>query len=153
MFIIIRALYTYTRIIYIPIYTCVDLHHMYLYSLTHIHHTSKSHHSLILLLFSSFIHTYIIGIRRRCEQCDVDYCENCIMTFGAQRLHPSQHYLKPVPVSGSAPVQQITAQERLDRQNALRMHLQLLVHAAYCDDGQCKAKNCPRMKVCQSESE
>jgi hypothetical protein len=96
----------------------------------------------------AYCHKEIVsGVRRRCDQCDVDYCDACIGQCTAQRLHP-QHYLRPMPVAGAAPVQQITAQERLDRQNALRLHLQLLFHAAYCDDATtCKAKNCSKMKV------
>jgi len=88
------------------------------------------------------------GLRRRCEQCDWEFCQTCYSQVG-NRIH--HHALRIIPVSGNAPVQQMSAQERAERQKALKIHLELLQHSAYCEDLNCKDKrNCLKMKVrCQ----
>lgn len=85
------------------------------------------------------------GLRRRCEQCDWEFCQACYSQMG-NRIH--HHSLRAIPVSGNAPVQQMSAQERAERQKALKVHLELLQHSAYCEDSNCKDKrNCLKMKV------
>lgn len=85
------------------------------------------------------------GLRRRCEQCDWEFCQTCYSQLG-NRIH--HHSLRAIPVSGNAPVQQMSAQERAERQKALKVHLELLQHSAYCEDSNCKDKrNCLKMKV------
>jgi hypothetical protein len=91
------------------------------------------------------------GVRRHCETCDWDFCQTCYQNNGGARIHP--HNLRAVPITGNAPVQQITAQERIERQNTVRMHVELLVHSSYCEDSNCckEKRNCTRMKVIKVE--
>jgi E1A/CREB-binding protein len=95
-------------------------------------------------------HEINTGMRRRCEQCDIDFCQNCYQVNGGNRIH--HHQLRGIPVTGNAPPVQITAQERLARKIRLKEHLQLLVHAAYCDDETTciNKRNCTNIKVIQT---
>jgi E1A/CREB-binding protein len=47
-------------------------------------------------------------------------------------------------IANSAP-QQLTEEQRRERQRSVQLHMQLLQHAANCV--KCESKNCLRMKV------
>jgi hypothetical protein len=86
----------------------------------------------------------LVGYRYHCEPCDIDVCHACITANGARaHIHP----LRAMAIAG-APPKTLTAEQRRERQRAIELHLQLLMHAAQCISGKdCKSKNCLKMKV------
>ena len=89
----------------------------------------------------------LVGYRFYCDSCDVDYCMSCLQRAGKpQRLH--QHPLRQVPIASDAPPQHLTEEQRRERQHSLKVHLQLLFHATFCNsaDNGCKSRNCQKMK-------
>jgi E1A/CREB-binding protein len=83
----------------------------------------------------------LMGYRYRCEPCDIDICHSCLSNFGPKALH--QHPLRAIAV-GSAAAQQLTEEQRRDRNRSIQIHLQLLNHASECNG--CKSRNCAKMK-------
>ena len=74
-----------------------------------------------------------------CRSCDIDFCTDCLHRYGP-RVH-----VHPLQQTGSAP-QMITEEQRKERERSIKLHMQLLNHAANCP--KCESKNCARMKVC-----
>eukprot|EP01033_Poteriospumella_lacustris_P009211 gene9211-6624_t len=72
-----------------------------------------------------------------CRSCEIDFCPACVAQHGP-RIH--NHPLQQV---GSAP-QIVTEEQRKERERSIKLHMQLLSHAANC--GGCESKNCGRMK-------
>ena len=84
------------------------------------------------------------GYRHHCETCEIDICHQCFTTKGApSSLHP--HPLRAVSVANGQPAQQLTEEQRKEREKSIQMHLHLLNHASSCNS-QCKSKNCARMR-------
>ena len=87
----------------------------------------------------------LIGIKYRCEPCEQDFCPDCYKNNGA-RLHI--HVLKQVSVSAAIAPTALTDEQRRQRQQAIDLHLTLLVHASSCILGSdCKSRHCHKMKV------
>jgi len=84
----------------------------------------------------------LIGIRHHCDDCEIDYCQNCCVAANYKMIHI--HPLRPIAVANSTP-QLITEEQRRSRQHSVRLHMELLFHAAHC--ARCDSKNCHRMKV------
>jgi hypothetical protein len=86
----------------------------------------------------------LVGYRYHCDPCDIDICHACISVNGSRsHIHP----LRATPVAG-APVKTLTPEQRRERQRAIELHLQLLLHAAQCVSGKdCRSRNCLKMKV------
>lgn len=74
-----------------------------------------------------------------CRSCDVDFCTDCVRRYG-QSVH--QHSLT---VKGGAAPTIVTEEQRKERERSIKLHMQLLNHAANCP--KCESKNCARMKV------
>lgn len=72
-----------------------------------------------------------------CRSCEIDFCQSCVSQQGS-RIH--QH---PLQQQGSAP-QIVTEEQRKERERSIKLHMQLLNHAASC--GGCESKNCTKMK-------
>lgn len=85
----------------------------------------------------------LVGYKHRCENCDVDVCHTCYSARGSQ-LHP--HPLRAIAVNQSAAPQQLTDEQRKERQRSIEMHLHLLKHASSCVNKQCGSKNCVKMR-------
>jgi len=83
----------------------------------------------------------LIGIRHHCDDCEIDYCQNCCVAANYKMIHI--HPLRPIAVANSTP-QLITEEQRRSRQHSVRLHMELLFHAAHC--ARCDSKNCHRMK-------
>lgn len=84
------------------------------------------------------------GHRFRCETCDVDFCQSCYDLVGPMRIH--QHALRPMAIGSSSQPQQLTEEQRRERQRSIQLHMQLLQHAANCVK-ECQSRNCAKMKV------
>jgi len=76
-----------------------------------------------------------------CNSCDIHFCYTCIKTIGA-KIH--NHQLRQV--QDASKQVQLTEEQRRERQRSIQLHLQLILHAAYCTTSQCTHKNCNRMK-------
>jgi hypothetical protein len=83
----------------------------------------------------------LTGVRHRCEKCEVDYCQSCVVRLGSS-IH--NHPLRPVNGNNSAP-SKLTEEQRRERQRSIQLHMQLLNHAANCT--KCDSRNCAKMKV------
>merc|ERR1711998_388165 len=84
------------------------------------------------------------GYRHHCETCEIDICHQCYTTRGTpNQLH--QHPLRAVSVVSGQPTQQLTEEQKKEREKSIQMHLHLLNHASSCNS-QCKSKNCARMR-------
>merc|ERR1711871_427286 len=84
------------------------------------------------------------GYRHHCETCEIDICHQCFTTRGPPAaLHP--HPLRAVSVVSGQPAQQLTEEQKREREKSIQMHLQLPNHASSCNS-QCKSKNCARMR-------
>ena len=69
------------------------------------------------------------GFRYHCPTCaDYDLCQECVQNPNTPR-HP--HQLKPVAVA-SGQQQQMTEEQRKERQRSIQLHMTLLLHAATC---------------------
>ena len=87
----------------------------------------------------------LIGFKYRCEPCEQDFCPECYKNMG-NRLH--MHVLKHMPVSAVVAPPTLTDEQRRQRQQAIDLHLTLLVHASSCVLGNdCKSRHCQKMKV------
>ena len=87
----------------------------------------------------------LIGFKYRCEPCEQDFCPECFKNMG-NRLH--MHVLKHMPVSAAVAPPTLTDEQRRQRQQAIDLHLTLLVHASSCVLGNdCKSRHCQKMKV------
>ena len=84
----------------------------------------------------------LAGYRHRCESCDIDICHSCVTSAPPGSLHP--HPLRPMALSGAP--QQLTEEQRKERQKSIEMHLHLLKHSSSCVNKECKSKNCMKMK-------
>jgi hypothetical protein len=82
------------------------------------------------------------GYRHTCQTCEVDYCNKCVSIHGPRVHH---HPLRPVAVAGGAPVQ-LTEEQRKERARSIKLHMELLTHAAECVSPTCPFKNCKKMK-------
>jgi len=83
----------------------------------------------------------LTGIRHHCDDCEIDYCQSCFIAAN-YKIH--MHPLRPIAVANSTP-QQLTEEQRRQRQHSVKLHMELLFHAAHC--ARCDSKNCQRMKV------
>lgn len=81
-----------------------------------------------------------------CRTCDLHFCNDCYHALGGPRIH--QHQLRTLGDAASNAPQQLTEQQRKDRQKNLQMHLQLLHHSAnLCiNNPLCVSRNCMQMK-------
>ena len=81
-----------------------------------------------------------------CRTCDLHFCNDCYHALGGPRIH--QHQLRTLGDAASAAPQQLTEQQRKDKQKNLQMHLQLLHHSAnLCiNNPACVSRNCMQMK-------
>ena len=87
----------------------------------------------------------LIGNKYRCEPCEQDFCPDCYRNQGA-RIH--MHALKMMQVSAVIAPPALTDEQRRQRQQAIDLHLTLLVHASSCVlGGDCKSRHCQKMKV------
>lgn len=86
----------------------------------------------------------LVGIKYRCDGCDVDYCQMCVSSFG-KAIH--KHSLAPVNVGSNQLAAQLTEEQKKERQKNAQLHLQLLLHASGCVNKECSSKNCAKMKV------
>jgi hypothetical protein len=87
----------------------------------------------------------LIGHKYRCEPCEQDYCPACYSLHGI-RIHA--HPLRPMAVSAMVTPPALTDEQRRQRQQAIDLHLTLLVHASSCVLGSdCKSRHCQKMKV------
>jgi len=85
------------------------------------------------------------GYRHHCETCEIDICHQCYTTRGPPAaLHP--HPLRAVSVVSGQPAQQLTEEQKREREKSIQMHLHLLNHASSCNNKECKSKNCARMR-------
>jgi len=83
------------------------------------------------------------GFRYHCPTCaDYDLCQECVQNPNTPR-HP--HQLKPIPVA-SGQQQQMTEEQRKERQRSIQLHMTLLLHAATCQKPDCPSANCTKMK-------
>ena len=83
------------------------------------------------------------GFRYHCPTCaDFDQCEECLRNPATPR-HP--HQLKPIPVA-SGQQQQMSEEQRKERQRSIQLHMTLLLHAATCQAPKCPSANCTKMK-------
>lgn len=82
----------------------------------------------------------LVGRRYHCNQCDVDFCQNCFDSFGDKP--PLNHTLEPMSISDSEPVE-MTEEQRL-KQRSIELHMRLLFHSSECYG--CQYKNCKKMK-------
>ena len=92
------------------------------------------------------------GTRYHCNDCtNYDLCENCYDDFingrmanpEAKNRHNSKHTFIPVDAEAELDVQK----NREERSRSIKVHLELLAHAASCDGPPaCTLNNCPRMK-------
>lgn len=83
------------------------------------------------------------GYRYSCETCDQDWCERCYRNSGGgYRVH--QHPLTQISVTNGQQPTQLTPEQRLERKRSIELHLQLLQHAATCNE--CSSRNCLKMK-------
>jgi hypothetical protein len=90
----------------------------------------------------------LIGHKYRCEPCEQDYCPACYSLHGI-RIHA--HPLRPMAVSAMVTPPALTDEQRRQRQQAIDLHLTLLVHASSCVLGSdCKSRHCQKMKVSTS---
>jgi len=90
----------------------------------------------------------LAGLKHRCETCDLDFCNNCVVQHGA-RIH--SHPLRPTMISSSTSAStQLTEEQRKERQRSIQLHLQLLQHAVLCglsnNSKACASNNCLKMK-------
>ena len=76
-----------------------------------------------------------------CSSCDIHFCYTCLKQHGS-KIH--NHQLRQV--QDSSKQVQLTEEQRRERNRYLALHLQLILHAAYCTATQCAQKNCQRMK-------
>jgi E1A/CREB-binding protein len=79
----------------------------------------------------------IVAQAFHCRSCEIDFCQSCVAQQGS-RIH-----VHPLQQVGSAP-QIVTEEQRKERERSIKLHMQLLSHAANC--GGCESKNCARMK-------
>ena len=87
----------------------------------------------------------LVGHKYRCEPCEQDYCPTCYSIHGA-RMHI--HPLRAMAVSAVVAPPTLTDEQRRQRQQAIDLHLTLLVHASSCVLGSdCKSRHCQKMKV------
>jgi hypothetical protein len=90
----------------------------------------------------------LVGTKYRCEPCEQDHCTLCYTTFGAKLHH---HPLRPMAVTAVAAPPVLSDEQRRQRQQAIDLHLTLLVHASSCVLGSdCKSRHCQKMKVLDS---
>lgn len=82
----------------------------------------------------------ISGLRFHCDRCEIDFCQKCVSLHGPT-IH--QHSLRSIAASSNV-VQQLTEEQRRERQRSVQLHMQLLNHASICV--KCDSKNCARMK-------
>jgi hypothetical protein len=87
----------------------------------------------------------LVGHKYRCEPCEQDYCPACYGQHGSRvHLHP----LRIMAVSAVVAPPTLTDEQRRQRQQAIDLHLTLLVHASSCVLGSdCKSRHCQKMKV------
>ena len=87
----------------------------------------------------------LVGHKYRCEPCEQDYCPACYGIHGA-RVHV--HPLRAMAVTAVLAPPTLTDEQRRQRQQAIDLHLTLLVHASSCVLGSdCKSRHCQKMKV------
>jgi len=83
------------------------------------------------------------GFRYHCPTCaDFDQCEDCLRNPATPR-HP--HQLKPIAVA-TGQQQQMSEEQRKERQRSIQLHMTLLLHAATCQAPKCPSANCTKMK-------
>ncbi|EED87256.1 hypothetical protein THAPSDRAFT_263785, partial [Thalassiosira pseudonana CCMP1335] len=82
------------------------------------------------------------GNRYHCPTCaDYDMCQECMTNPGVPR---HQHPLKAIPVGNQQ--NNLTAEQRKERQRSIQLHMTLLLHAATCKSQKCASANCAKMK-------
>jgi len=85
----------------------------------------------------------LTGYRYHCPTCaDYDQCHECVSNPNTPR-HP--HQLKPIPVA-TGKQNELTMQQRKERQRSIQLHMTLLLHAATCISPKCPSANCTKMK-------
>jgi hypothetical protein len=87
----------------------------------------------------------LVGTKYRCEPCEQDHCTTCYTQYGAKLHH---HPLRAMAVTAVAAPPVLSDEQRRQRQQAIDLHLTLLVHASSCVLGSdCKSRHCQKMKV------
>jgi len=81
------------------------------------------------------------------EELSVDKEENGLSSVARRDLVTCNHTLEPIAVEGtqSSGTSKLTAAEREERQQSIKLHIQLLEHASGCNSGTCTS-NCQQMK-------
>ena len=85
------------------------------------------------------------GHRYHCPTCvDFDICPEC---FQKQAQSPNRHPhpLKPIAVS-TGQQSEMTPEQRRERKRSIQLHMNLLLHAATCNNPKCHSQNCAKMK-------
>jgi E1A/CREB-binding protein len=85
----------------------------------------------------------LTGYRFHCPTCaDFDQCQEC---FSNQKVVRHPHQLKAIAVA-SGQQNEMTNEQRRERQRNIQLHITLLLHASSCNDPKCPSANCAKMK-------
>ncbi|GMH70233.1 hypothetical protein TrST_g12427 [Triparma strigata] len=83
----------------------------------------------------------LLGYRYHCQVCtDFDVCQDCM--HGPLKANPHWHTLQPIRIKE----EEQSEKQKKERQRSIQLHMQLLAHAAACDNEKCPSANCSKMK-------
>ena len=87
----------------------------------------------------------LAGYRYHCPTCtDFDLCQECFHSQQQGKIPRHPHQLKAIAVTQQQ--QQLTEEQRKERQRSIQLHMTLLLHAATCTAPKCPSANCTKMK-------
>ena len=83
----------------------------------------------------------LLGYRYHCNVCqDFDVCQDCM--HGRMKETPHWHTLQPIRIKE----EEQTEEKKKERARSIQLHMQLLAHAASCENDKCPSANCSKMK-------